>query len=163
MNGRAYEPELGRFVSADPLVPGPGMSQAFNRFSYVLNGPLSLRDPSGFAPTGASLQTTRYVWDGGGAMPGQMAREKQSLDLFPFNYMIRVHNGFSFDPSKTVLPEVSVGCNAYCALMRRTYTHAMSIHALEFLRGQQRDRGWPPIFGRCVTSDIAMLCRLLSF
>jgi hypothetical protein len=52
MNGRVYEPELGRFVSADPLVPGPSMSQAFNRYSYVLNAPLALTDPSGFDPAG---------------------------------------------------------------------------------------------------------------
>jgi len=35
-------------VSADPLVPFPTFSQSYNRYSYVLNSPLSYTDPSGF-------------------------------------------------------------------------------------------------------------------
>jgi RHS repeat-associated protein len=50
MNGRVYDPFLGRMISADPTVPGALNSQAFNRYSYVLNNPLSLTDPSGFSP-----------------------------------------------------------------------------------------------------------------
>jgi RHS repeat-associated protein len=48
MNGRVYDPELGRFLSADPIVPSIFFSQALNRFSYVYNRPLSLVDPSGY-------------------------------------------------------------------------------------------------------------------
>jgi RHS repeat-associated protein len=48
MNGRVYEPVLGRFLSADPFMPGSLGSQAPNRFAYVGNSPLSLIDPSGF-------------------------------------------------------------------------------------------------------------------
>lgn len=48
MNGRVYDPGLGRFLSADPFI-GDG-SQGLNRYSYVLNNPLSLVDPSGFRP-----------------------------------------------------------------------------------------------------------------
>jgi RHS repeat-associated protein len=47
MNGRIYDPELGRFLSADPFVQVPEFSQNFNRYSYVLNNPLSMTDPSG--------------------------------------------------------------------------------------------------------------------
>ncbi|KJZ05913.1 hypothetical protein TW85_25170, partial [Marinomonas sp. S3726] len=50
MNGRVYDPELGRFVSADPKVPDPFNSQAFNRYTYVYNNPLSFTDPDGFSP-----------------------------------------------------------------------------------------------------------------
>ena len=46
---RAYSPVLGRFVSADTIVPGAGNPQAFNRYSYVLNNPLRYDDPSGHA------------------------------------------------------------------------------------------------------------------
>ena len=49
MNGRVYDPELGRFLSADPLVQAPYHSQSYNRYSYVFNNPLSFTDPSGFA------------------------------------------------------------------------------------------------------------------
>jgi RHS repeat-associated protein len=48
MNGRVYDPTLGRFLSPDPFVQAPDFSQSLNRYSYVLNNPLSLTDPSGF-------------------------------------------------------------------------------------------------------------------
>jgi RHS repeat-associated protein len=48
MNGRVYEPVLGRFLSADPFVGYPETTQGFNRYSYVNNNPLSFTDPSGF-------------------------------------------------------------------------------------------------------------------
>jgi len=48
MNGRVYDPELGRFLSADPFVQNKQNLQSFNRYSYVLNNPLSFTDPSGY-------------------------------------------------------------------------------------------------------------------
>ncbi len=48
MNGRLYDPELGRMLSPDPVVQVPEYSQNFNRYSYVMNNPLNLTDPSGF-------------------------------------------------------------------------------------------------------------------
>ncbi len=48
MNGRVYDPTTGRMISADPTVPAPLNSQAFNRYSYVYNSPLEFTDPSGF-------------------------------------------------------------------------------------------------------------------
>jgi hypothetical protein len=48
MNGRIYDPLLGRMLSSDVLVQDPGSLQSFNRYSYVANNPLSLTDPSGF-------------------------------------------------------------------------------------------------------------------
>ena len=50
MNGRIYEPVLGRFISADPFMPGSLGSQAPNRYAYVGNRPQSLVDPTGFDP-----------------------------------------------------------------------------------------------------------------
>lgn len=48
MNGRVYDPLLGRFLSADPFVKQPEDLQSLNRYSYVKNNPLSYTDPSGF-------------------------------------------------------------------------------------------------------------------
>ncbi len=48
MNGRVYDPQLGRFLSPDPFVQAPANSQSWNRYSYVLNNPLSFTDPSGY-------------------------------------------------------------------------------------------------------------------
>jgi len=47
MNGRIYDPEIGRFLSPDPYVQVPEYSQNFNRYTYVLNNPLSHTDSSG--------------------------------------------------------------------------------------------------------------------
>lgn len=47
MNGRIYDPEIGRFLSPDPYVQVPEYSQNFNRYTYVLNNPLSYTDSSG--------------------------------------------------------------------------------------------------------------------
>ena len=49
MNGRIYDPELGRMLSPDPFVQVPEYSQNFNRYSYVLNNPLNLTDPTGYS------------------------------------------------------------------------------------------------------------------
>ena len=48
MNGRVYDPALGRFLSADPFVQFPDSTQGLNRYSYVGNNPLSFTDPSGY-------------------------------------------------------------------------------------------------------------------
>lgn len=52
MNGRIYDPVIGRFLNADPIVPQPENSQSHNRYSYVRNNPLSFIDPTGFQETG---------------------------------------------------------------------------------------------------------------
>ncbi|HFQ5356380.1 RHS repeat-associated core domain-containing protein [Vibrio vulnificus] len=48
MNGRVYDPTLARFLSADPFIQDKWFAtQAFNRYSYVQNNPLSYTDPTG--------------------------------------------------------------------------------------------------------------------
>jgi RHS repeat-associated protein len=90
MNGRIYDPKLGRVLSADPFVQFAGDGQSYNRYSYALNNPLAYTDPSGFlaervcflsgcgaagsARVGAigsgssrpAIGVTRTMWFGGG-------------------------------------------------------------------------------------------------
>jgi RHS repeat-associated protein len=47
MNGRMYDPILGRMLSPDNYVQAPEFSQSYNRYSYCLNNPLKYTDPSG--------------------------------------------------------------------------------------------------------------------
>ncbi len=48
MNGRAYDYNLGRFLSVDPFIQEPGNSQSMNPYSYIMNNPLAGTDPSGY-------------------------------------------------------------------------------------------------------------------
>jgi RHS repeat-associated protein len=48
MNGRVYDPALGRFLSADPFIHDVTNSQDLNRYSYVHNNPLSYTDMNGY-------------------------------------------------------------------------------------------------------------------
>jgi len=45
---RLYDPAVGRFLSADTLVPEAGRPQSWNRYAYVLNNPLKYTDPTGY-------------------------------------------------------------------------------------------------------------------
>jgi len=47
MNGRAYDPVVGAFLSPDPYVQAPDMPQNLNRYAYCLNNPLKYTDPEG--------------------------------------------------------------------------------------------------------------------
>ena len=75
MNGRMYDPILGRFLSPDPFIQVQDASQNYNRYSYCLNNPFKFTDPDGeiawFVPviigaalgaySGASIQSDS--WD----------------------------------------------------------------------------------------------------
>jgi len=47
MNARLYDPEIGRFLSPDSIVPNVFRSQSLNRYSYVYNNPVTYTDPTG--------------------------------------------------------------------------------------------------------------------
>ena len=47
MNGRIYDPVLGRVLSPDNFVQDPFSTQGFNRYSYGFNNPLKYSDPTG--------------------------------------------------------------------------------------------------------------------
>ncbi|MDQ1813295.1 Ig-like domain-containing protein [Massilia sp. CCM 9210] len=50
MNGRVYDPLVARFLSGDPMITDPLNGQSYNRYSYVLNNPTNMTDPTGFDP-----------------------------------------------------------------------------------------------------------------
>jgi RHS repeat-associated protein len=49
-NARWYDPEVGRFIQADSIIPEPGNPLAWNRYAYANNNPLYYTDPSGHSP-----------------------------------------------------------------------------------------------------------------
>jgi RHS repeat-associated protein len=48
MNGRIYDPTLGRFLQPDPIIQSPGNPQNWNAYSYVFNNPYKYTDPTGY-------------------------------------------------------------------------------------------------------------------
>ena len=80
MNGRVYDPRIGRFFSADPFVQNPMELQSYNRYSYVMNNPLSMTDPSGYFSVKKLLRTAVAIviayytgqWVGGWATSALM-------------------------------------------------------------------------------------------
>ena len=51
MNGRLYDPVLGRMLSPDIAIQDEYNAQAYNRYSYCFNNPLRFTDPSGYVVT----------------------------------------------------------------------------------------------------------------
>ena len=47
MNGRLYDPVVGRFLSPDNFVQDADNTQNYNRYAYCINNPLKYNDPSG--------------------------------------------------------------------------------------------------------------------
>ena len=64
MNGRIFDPVLGRMLSPDNFVQSPNFTQSYNRYSYCSNNPLKYIDPSGwqqdeiYTPPGSNWWTS---------------------------------------------------------------------------------------------------------
>ena len=82
MNGRLYDPALGRFVSADPYVQFPESTQGLNRYGYVRNNPLGATDPGGYTELfgGDWGPSVGDYMDGGTDMSGYDAVGVQTND-----------------------------------------------------------------------------------
>lgn len=52
MDGRVYDPYLGRFLSTDTVVQSLGVTQSVNPYSYAWNDPLKYIDPQGHSLLG---------------------------------------------------------------------------------------------------------------
>ena len=71
MNGRVYDPKLGRMLSPDPVTQAPENGQNYNRYTYAYNNPLKYTDPSGFQMEEVVVRSSGssgccYAdWDGG--------------------------------------------------------------------------------------------------
>ena len=105
MNGRVFDPIIGRFVSGDPVDGCGDNTQRWNRYAYVKNSPMSRIDPSGFddLPVFTSTWWTRdlgYMYAGNRGMV-----EAFAFDFVIENYvnqMISLAEGFSDKIDKAV-------------------------------------------------------------
>jgi RHS repeat-associated protein len=107
MNGRVYDPALGRFLSPDPFVQSPYSTQSHQRYSYVSNNPLNATDPSGYLTI---IQLNSVLPSTVGSLFGGMG-----LGSFA---------GFeSTEPSKAA---DEPKCSAFMAGCRTYYVHEMT-------------------------------------
>ena len=97
MNGRVYDPRLGRFLSPDPIVANPYHSQSWNRYAYVQNPSLSFTDPTGLYMSGSyygltadhfnavdwNAHLTRELWDYVGFSAGMVGGASLTFNAHP--------------------------------------------------------------------------------
>ena len=76
MNGRLYDPRVGRFLSPDPIVSEPWSGQGWNPYSYVGNSPLSRTDPTGYCYVAGPMC---QIGQGGGFASGTATLLSRSL------------------------------------------------------------------------------------
>ena len=74
MNGRIYDPTLGRFLQADPVIQAPDNPQNWNAYTYVFNNPYRYTDPTGMIGQeerqwlGAAVAIAASIWTGGASL-----------------------------------------------------------------------------------------------
>jgi RHS repeat-associated protein len=115
MNGRFYDPILGRMLSPDNYIQAPDFSQSFNRYSYCWNNPLKYVDPSGEFFLGTvltfvgDLLKTAFI-DGGLDPTSKSARQKAWKDFDPTASWSATNKawkidigGFKTDPNRTIV------------------------------------------------------------
>ncbi|MGP3964950.1 RHS repeat-associated core domain-containing protein [Nonomuraea sp. 3N208] len=80
LGAREYDPETGRFASADPIVDH-GSPQQMNGYAYANNNPVTLSDPTGLSPChrdGSQCEEPGSPGNGTGAGKG-VGKDRHSL------------------------------------------------------------------------------------
>ena len=96
MNGRLYDPQLGRFLSPDPVVAAPGSGQSWNSYSFVSNSPLSFVDPGGQFQAGVGCNVGYVMCMNGGDNTsgrggGGSGRSTETVTFRTFNFQIGIN------------------------------------------------------------------------
>ena len=107
MNGRVYDPAIGRFLSPDPVVADASFSQGWNAYSYALNSPLSYSDPSGLTLVGGCPPSLCGGGGRGGFAPGSVLASSSHV-VRSVQYTLRLSfmpfMNFGFPGSNTFNP-----------------------------------------------------------
>ena len=119
MNGRLYDPQLGRFLSPDPIVAAPGSGQSWNSYSYVSNSPLSFVDPGGQFLAGVGCNVGYVMCMNGGDNTsgrggGGSGRSTETVTIRTFNFQIGINFAWvpiSRDPFGSIFGRGGGGIN----------------------------------------------------
>ncbi len=114
MNGRIYDPQIARFLSPDPIVQSDS-SQNWNRYSYVLNSPVSLSDPTGYCFEASGYATCNDNTGGFGTLAPFVPRTHyllSSIGTFNFNFSFNGSGSGSNPSSATQAERVDTGSYA---------------------------------------------------
>ena len=77
-NARFYSPTLGGFVQPDSLIPDLTNSQAWNRYTYVLNSPVMYIDPSGYMYLDST--SSQPIFDGNDPIFSDLSEDPEPPD-----------------------------------------------------------------------------------
>jgi RHS repeat-associated protein len=120
MHARHYSMITGRFLSLDPVAGSLRRPQSWNRYAYVMNGPLSYRDPYGLfsvffpspPPAGMTSEEIAAVFVGGTTVttsPWTGTTANPNTGIWGLNSLIYGRSNFhspldfSFDPAVRLL------------------------------------------------------------
>src|SRR5262249_20946524 len=100
--GRLYDPNVKRFLSTDPHVTAPGFGQSWNPYTYVLNSPLNLIDPSGMDCVGAQCDDPNPIPQN---VPGEIVFPTDHITAIPFKTVDSIPEPLSPAGSRGALDE----------------------------------------------------------
>ena len=128
MNSRLYDPTLGRFLSPDPYIQAPEMTQNFNRYSYALNNPLKYNDVSG-----ESFLALSFLFD----LSENLFSHGFNLSRYRFSKLknaIKIYNGMFQGSSSKVINKLTWGLvNSIIGLAMAQYSNLFhSVEVTEF-------------------------------
>jgi RHS repeat-associated protein len=147
MNGRLYDPVVGRFLSADNYVQAPGFTQSFNRYSYCLNNPLKYTDPDGEFFLGTIItfvsDLVKTAFFKGGLDPtSSNARQNAWRDFDPTapwsktNKAFKIDmGGFATDPNRTIVGQGIQLLSRWTWELPQTATGKLFSHTRNFFWG----------------------------
>ena len=162
MNARYYLPEVGRFISADTIVPDPKDPQTYNRYSYALNSPTNYTDPTGHCTSNyeagsLEMETCLSAWNsvsnylfgaafgpgGSGHFPNELISDwLANADISTLENLMQsygIEYGYTYAPpariSELTLP-ISRAENATCQYWQSCYEPVVT-----------REEMWPDAFG----------------
>jgi RHS repeat-associated protein len=92
-HARYDDPGLGRFLSADSVIPDSQNPQAFNRYSYTLNNPVRYIDPSGHCSFDAAGNIDK--WDCSVEEFERMSLDERARWVEQFMHQSRCGNCFN--------------------------------------------------------------------